>query len=374
MTRSTALLLVVLLLVPVVGRAARHAYSGPASRFKLLFTGETLWNVRGGLKTGNETGYLANAIANLNTARLGWWSGGTLRLDMEQILTDQPSQTLIGDVQTESNIAARSTTQLYELWYEQRFAGRQAELRAGIINLNNVFAVVPGAGQLVNSSFGITPSVSLNVPTSIYPKPGLGALLRAASGEWEVNVGVFQGHPGRRDRAFSGGRMVIGELARRFPGAAASTRLALGVWQYSAPGVGSPTAPSHTWGTYLIATHSLVQPGGGPPRATFFAELGVSPPAQSINPYHLAIGVALRDLWHRRTGDQLTVGATRAWLRRPGGESAETAYEITYMYVLGPHLALQPDVQYITHPLGAARPLPAALVFSLRVNAVLSLH
>lgn len=362
-----------LLLLPVLARAAQHALAGPTSRFQFLFTGESLWNTVGGLRTGNETGYLANAIANFNTARLGWWRGGTLKADVEQVLGNQPSQTLIGDAQTESNIAGPSATQLYELWYEQRFAARKAELRAGIINLNSIFAVVPGAGQLANSSFGITPSISSNVPTSIYPKPGWGALLRAISGNWEATVGVFQGHPEARDRPFSRGWMSIGEVARSLSGRLASTRIALGLWQYSQPGPGAPGAPGHTWGAYLIASHSLETVDGESPRAIVFAQVGVSPPKASVAPYHFEVGVALRNPFGGRTEDRLTVAATRAWLRTDLHASAETAYEITYMYVLSPHLALQPDVQYITHPLGAARSLPNALVFSLRLNAALSL-
>ncbi|EIL96216.1 carbohydrate porin, partial [Rhodanobacter sp. 115] len=41
--------------------------------------------------------------------------------------------------------------------------------------------------------------------------------------------------------------------------------------------------------------------------------------------------------------------------RHRGSARAETAYELTWRYRLNPHLALQPDLQYIVHPaLGAA--------------------
>lgn len=58
---------------------------------------------------------------------------------------------------------------------------------------------------------------------------------------------------------------------------------------------------------------------------------------------------------------------SRAWLRSGTGMRPETSYEVNYLWNINTHLALQPDLQYVTQPSGVPQPVPDAFVFILRL-------
>ena len=81
------------------------------------------------------------------------------------------SDTLIGDMQTVSNIDTTTATRLYEAWYEQAFGDGKSSLKVGLYDLNSEFDAIDTAGLFLLSSHGIGPDYSqtgLNGP-SIFP-------------------------------------------------------------------------------------------------------------------------------------------------------------------------------------------------------------
>ncbi|MGA7802566.1 MAG: carbohydrate porin [Gammaproteobacteria bacterium] len=304
---------------------------------------EAVSNVAGGLRRATAYDTVLHGGVNLDSAALGLWNGGRLRLSAVRITSGQPDVHNVGDLQVASNLAAPSATRIYQFWYRQRLA-RGLALRAGLVDMNQYFAVTPHASTFLNSSFGILPTVSANVPTSIYPKPGAGVMLDARGNGWDTELGAFQGEPSRRGEPFGHGAMVIGQVQR---GAVQA-----GVWSYRETGEASRA----DWGAYGSVAGALGHGVKG------FVQLGASPRSGNTVPYYLGAGLMAGSPLPGRTGDRLGIALARAWIRSTAAR-AETAWELTYVTRLSRHFYLQPDVQYIVHPSGSTTVHNATVVF-----------
>ena len=125
--------------------AAGIAFANPVGRDEVtidaVYTGEVMSNVRGGIKTG--TVYMDNfdlmLTADLSKAGL---EGGTLFVYGLYNNTQTFSDRYTGDAQVISNIDSERHYRFYEAWYEHRFAGDRASIKAGLIDLNSEFDTV----------------------------------------------------------------------------------------------------------------------------------------------------------------------------------------------------------------------------------------
>jgi porin len=319
--------------------------------------GELLAVLVGGLRRGSTFDAAAQAAVSMDTAPLGLWQGGRLLGSGIAIRGGDPDRRLVGDLQVTSNIAATSASRVYELWYRQRLSHLPVAVRAGLIDLNQYFAVTDSAAALFNSSFGIMPAISGNAPTSIFPKPGFGAMVEGGSPRRQLLVGLFQGNPANRASALHQGGMAIAELDLH-GGEQERGVLRLGAWRHTGAGDGGPPQ----WGAYGLAERDLAAGSGRHVRG--FLQLGAAPSQQSRVPAFLGAGVMVTAPFASRPEDTVTLGLARAWLRHA---CAETSYELTYVAQLARHLELQPDLQLVTHPSGV-RSVPDALVATLRLH------
>lgn len=353
--------------VPARTTAAPHHFVAPATSFNLNVTTESVSDLSGGLTQGTVYDTLMDASFGLGTQNLGLWDGGWFWMDLQHIVSGNPSGTLVGDFQGVSNIAAPSGNRVYEFWFRQYLGHTNLKLRAGYIDLNNYFAQVPYADQISNASLGIIPTISGNAPTSTYAKPGAGMIMSDGWGNWGTEFGLFQGHPQIRSQLIGHGYMAIAEIEHHSPSWANAARIIkLGVWQYSQPDPARDGGPPSTWGTYVIMSQRLA-PLFGSAQTHAFAQIGASPPQASISPYYLGGGLALQGLLPNHAQDILSMSISRAWLRSGTGMRPETSYEVNYLWNINTHLALQPDLQYVTQPSGVPQPVPDAFVFILRL-------
>jgi porin len=353
-------------LAALPAHAAAGALELPQSGFDVKFVGESYANLSGGFQRGSEGNAIVDAQATLADQDIGWGDGGAWYLDLKHIQGANPSASLTGDVQVASNIAAPAANRVYEFWYEHLLFERKLNLRAGIIDLNRYFDAVPGSTALNNSSFGIQPALSLNAPSSIFPKPGWGTMLTArASDTVRLQIGWFQGHPAARDTPLGHGRMLIGEA--QYQVATMAPLWMLGVWQYTQPEGSGYGEPGSDWGAYGAWSLPLVNA-----HRRLFLQLGVSPPQASVAPYYFEAGYTWYGPFASRAHDSMSVGVARAWLHVPDKVSAETALEANYAMRLNRFLTLAPDLQYILTPLRQpAVPRSNAWVFMLRLYAAL---
>jgi porin len=308
---------------------------------------ESVSNVAGGLRQATTFDTLLHAGFNLDSGALGLWQGGKLRVSAIYINSGQPDTYDIGDLQVTSNIAAPNATRIYQFWYQQRLSSWLA-VRAGLIDLNQYFAVTPHAGSFLNSSFGIVPTVAANVPSSIYPTPGAGLIVSGHAAGWQAQVGAFQGEPSERGEPFAHGAMTIAQVQHG--------PVQAGLWNYRANGDGQ----HNDWGAYGSVAGALTS------RVKGFVQLGAAPRSGNQVPYYLGMGLMANNLVADRPRDEIGIAMARAWIRG-AVNAAETTWELTYVARLSRHLYLQPDVQYVAHP-SASRSIDNATVIFMRLH------
>ncbi len=281
----------------------------------------------GGRHAGSSCEFALDAHLQLHGDRFFGWHGSALVADVEAIGGGKPSADFVGDAQGVSNIEAPWSLRPYEFYFMQNFAVSGTQFRVGLIEISDQFLSLPGTAELISSSFGLISTVSLNVPTSTYPKPGLGASFEQAFGKrWHARVGVFQGHPEDRGAPFNHGAMEIGEV--EYDSVGGST-VSLSAWNYAQPGgqLGRQGYgdPRHDWGAELGT--SLPLHGE---KLRVVAQAGIAPEPQSFNPYYTELGVRCLGLLPQRPRDALVLALARATVRSQAGLKSETTAELIY--------------------------------------------
>ena len=354
-------------------------------------------NFQGGISTGRETlRHLFEVSFTLDSAALFHYSGGTLFLDFQTQEGRHGSELLVGDFQGFSNVDGPGFTALYELWYEQLFAGGRLRLKLGKIDATNEFAFVENGAEMLNSSAGFSPTM---LGFTTYPNPATGAVLFASPADWlYVGGGLFDGATqaglptGTRGPATLFGApsdlFLIAEagIRRPFPGGRLR-RIGLGVTHHTGTfdrADGSGLTEQGATSYYLVLDQRLARRGGrrAAPEAAGegagidgFLQLGSTSDRISPVDRHVGAGLVWTGYVRGRQADQFGFMAT--WVRFGGAaraagtftDSYELAGELFYRLHLTPWLQLQPDLQYIVHPGGAG--LPDALVGTLRLELAL---
>lgn len=361
----------------------------------LLYTGEQAW-VRGGYETGAT--WLDNTDLTLTAdmdSLLGW-TGGEAFLYVLGNSGGSPSE-LAGDWQVVSNIDAPATWKVYELWYQQRWAGDRYSLKAGLYDLNSEFDAIDTATLFLNSAFGIGSEIAQsgeNGP-SIFPTTSLALRGRAAPGEnVYVQAAVLDGVPGdpdyprgtRIELHRDDGLLMLCELGylrdRSSVEPGAYRKLAVGAWRYTAAvredAAGRPLSDEENGGMYAMAESVLWTEAADPAQGlSAFLRYGVA--NQRINQVDefLSGGVVYTGALPRREADRVGVGFAHARnserfrdavaaTGRPA-TGYETVVELTYRAELLESLALQLDYQYIVNP-GMEPQLDDAPVWLLRIE------
>lgn len=144
-------------------------------------------------RTGAARHYagLTDLVLSRDTEAAGWWRGGAIVVDLQNVRGGDLSE-VVGDLQGVSNIVGPPGTRLAEYHLVQVLAGGRVRVKLGKQDANADFVVSEGGGELVNSSFGLVPTVPL--PT--YPAPALGAMVAWSAHERVlVATGIWDGAP-----------------------------------------------------------------------------------------------------------------------------------------------------------------------------------
>lgn len=347
--RALPIAALVAMILPVRAPAAATGREAPVTPGGSL-TLETAGVLDGGVHNGAIGRALLYLDGSIKSGTLGWWHGGRMYASGLFIRDGGPID-VVGDVQGVSNVAAPPAARVYQAWFSQTFGASGLTAKAGLIDLNHSFVVTEDAANLLNSSFGIMPTITGNAPTSIFPEPGCGATVEMARGRWIGRVGLFQGDPARRFQPGDNGHMAVAEArCRAFGG-----DWTAGIWEHAGRGAGA----GERWGGYLLVQHPL-----GTRRLNGFLQLGEASGSSAPVPNYLGAGFDFKGPVANRPDDHLVLGIARASIR---DEDAETSYELGYLARLTGTLTLQPDIQYVTHPAGRRRD---TLVAFLRLGLV----
>jgi len=323
---------------------------------EIVYTGETVRNFDPGLVTGTKESvyhdYLDMAMT-FDTEAAGLWSGGTLFVHGIRNHGGDPTGNVIGDLQTASNIEAPNQTILHEAWYEQQFADGTFSILVGLHDLNSEFYVSEYAGLYLNSSFGIGPEVSANVPASLYPQAGLAARIRyAPSDNAYISAAVYDGDPSTRKLSKLEGRMEIAEIGFTYADKGMPGSLKVGGWRHTAdfisPIDGNPYTSNN--GFYLVAEQQFAEWDDG--GFGMFLQIGTTPKNRNVVPAYRGIGMNFSGLlsgFENEFGVALAMADTQF---TPGVITTERVLEATYNIVLIDGISLHPSYQHIKNPGG----------------------
>ncbi len=334
------------------------------------YTGDVVNNLSGGIKTGSAYLGMATMTLGFDTEKARLWRGGRFYVMGANTHGDTPSATLIGDLQTASNLEAGNHTYLQELWYRQRLG--RVELTAGLQDMAVEFGSVEYGGLYLNSSFGVKSSISHNIPAPIFPLTNLGFTVK-----WEIsdrftwlaaaydgNPEPFEANPYNIKWEFQGGDgyLVVTELQYHtaIRGLGGTCKIGA-LYHEQKPGGESRQEIVSIYGN---ANQQLWASGGRNLGA--FVQFGYSPSDASTCKHYIGAGVNFTGLASRRGRDEL--GLAFAYENFKHDIASETAIELTWKYTLSDNFFIQPDLQYIVNPAGTGEKLKNSFCANIRLG------
>lgn len=351
----------------------------PAIQTECIYTGEVFTNMRGGLNTNRATEYRGNVdlLVTADLDAMGFLPGGTLFLYGQNGHGRGLTERHVGDYQVLSNIDAHDFMQMSEYWWERSLLEGFLRVRLGKRDCNEDFAYEELAGDFINSSFGLRPTIPM--PTFPNPSMGVSALFRITDA-LSFNAGVWDGVPDGRNWGFSGTAVTFSiyelrleyDLAPGFPGESH-----VAAWYHSdrwddlAPESAEVFRGNH--GIHFSVEQMLIRecchdPENGQGLGGF-VQTSWAPEDRNAAHQYLGVGLVYTGLIRCRDDDVL--GAGVAHLQFSGllpDRDSETAIELFYKVRLSERAMLQPDLQYIASPNGNGRD---AFVFGLRFEVAI---
>ena len=161
-------------------------------------TEEVLGNPSGGIRQGVIYEGLTQLNLGIDTKKAFGWEGGTFNVSALQIHGRGLTQNDINSLKTVSNIEAQRATRLWELWYQQSFAGGRADIKIGQQSLDQEFIASVYGGLFVNSAFAwpVLTSANLYSGGPAFPLASLGVRGRVqVTDRVTVLGGVFDDNP-----------------------------------------------------------------------------------------------------------------------------------------------------------------------------------
>jgi porin len=337
------------------------------------YIGDFITNISGGIKTGSAYLGMANLKLGLNTENTGLWKGGKLFINAANTHGSTPSADLLGDFQVATNIEAGNHTYIQEFWYKQKLGS--FEITAGLQDLNVDFVASDYGSLFLNSSFGIMPSISGNIPVPIFPLTTLGI-----SAKWQLSDkltwmgAIYDGCPTswednnpynlKWNICSQDGALLSNEFQYSSQIADKPGSYKLGFFFHDNHLVDSTEEPiyKNNYGFYVIADQILWQNATNK-KLGMFLQLGLTPEDFNYNQYYIGAGINFCGLWNNTSEDILGLAIAHAGIDETGGE---TAFELTYQLPLTSNIFIQPNMQYIINPSGYGEKLDNCLAASLR--------
>lgn len=347
--------------------------------FEANYTSDFVDNLHGGIKTG--TAYLGqiNLAFTLNTKDFGMWKGGEFYIQIQNSHGATPSVKLVGDNQKFTNIENGNYTYLYELRYKHDF--EKLWINLGIIDLNSEFIVTEEGFSFINSSFGVIPTVSENIPLSIFPKNALGAMLNySISSKISFQISLLDGDPrnldedsynlkhkiSKKEGLYYSGELIVSNQKSKYK---------LSGYFHSGnfiDVVDSLTIHNHNYGFYAIADQYIYDFSESR-KLRGFVQIGYAPMNRNILDFYLGAGFNFYSPFKRKDD---VVGIAFAYaslcndfyrLNSNSYKNYELAIECNYSFSINHHLTIQPNSQYIINP-GMSVKLSNSWVTTLRLN------
>ncbi|PLX04109.1 MAG: hypothetical protein C0595_04615 [Marinilabiliales bacterium] len=355
---------------------------------KLEFTGsitiDNVSNISGGIKKGNNT----LGLLDVNT----WYriNKGVLKnigfnIHLLKTTNAKPSENLIGDIQTVSNIEGNASRFFYELLINYKI--NKFSITTGLHDLNSEFNVSENALNFINSSFGIFPVVSLNIPTSIFPITTFGAVISyntkkfdIAGGVYNLNYDFVENNSFKFDDNFyQKGYFAISEFRYRwFNGSGKTAEIKAGGFYKKGKHEKDLSYPSenvseNNYGLYLVGDFKLKEFSSNRELLSF-VQIGHAPTRINLSSEYYGLGFSIISHEKKYFPSQIGLAVAYVKLNDLVGDKFvnsgryESTIELTSKINFLNYFILQPDVQYIISPSGGLYNNSLAAILRLIVN------
>lgn len=376
MFKSTIVTLILLISVNFLSAQDSIFHRKPFD-FEASYTGENFNNLTGGIKRGSSYLGMVNVSFGFDTEKARFWKGGNFFVSAANTHGATPSGDLTGDFQVASNIEAGNYTFLQELWYKHSFGA--FEITAGLQDMNVDFVTSEYGNYFNNSSFGIIPTISVNIPAPIFPLTTLGASVKWKISDRLTWLGaVFDGCPTdfedqnpynlRWKFDSADGVLAVTEVQLTSPEDKLPYTHKLGFFLHNSHLVvdenGADSVYQNNHGFYYIADQTIWQSDSSNRKIGAFLQLGLTPKAFNFNNHYVGVGVNYFGLFKKNGEDALGLAVAYARIESYAGN--ETTIELTYHFPITPRIYIQPDFQYIINPGGLEHHLDNSLAFALR--------
>lgn len=336
------------------------------------YTNDGFMKLHGGINSKIPVKYLGlvNSNLELDTKKLGLWSGGKFNVQFLNKHGQGLSRDYVGDVQIFDNADTQSFAQLNTYWYEQDLFRDRFKIKLGKQDANDEFCSFNTGGNFINSSYGYMPMI----PLATYPNAGLGVVATVEPVDWfYVKSGWFDGDPrgGRSgfDTAFSGKDSVffieqtgITHKIKNYPG-----NYFAGYWLRTEhtdelSNAAAPKTFGQNTGWYMTAEQMIFKENKSQDDdqgLTVFGQFAWAPSNRNEIARYYGAGLSYKGLIPKRNNDFTGIGAAIANfsgclknIPDDGRGGSEIALEMFHKVQLTPWLAVQPDMQIIFNPDG----------------------
>jgi porin len=360
----------------------------PPIKIETSITGDFIKNFMGGISTDYTYIGMENISLKFDSEALGFWKGGTLFLQGLNTHGRLPSSEIVGDLQVASNIESGDYTGFYQYYYQQSF--ENYSFLIGQHDLNSEFIGTEYGGTFINSSFGIAPSISLNVPVSIYPVAAPAFIFKFEKpNRLNYKLGIYDGDPGNPETnrynlqpnisltegAFIVSQIELCHLVNNLP-----ESYKIGGYYHTNNFMDYRDTTRVSKGNYggYIISDMVIWSGFNHPDSYLglFVQTAMAPSHINKINYYLGAGIHVNGLLPIGYGDALGIAFAYANMshsfknQQTNIDVGEMAIELTYKLHLLEYYLIQPNLQYIINP-GANTLLNNALVANIRFNIYL---
>lgn len=339
-------------------------------------------------KIDNSPGYLGLFFVgtNLSTEKIGLWKGGTFQLYGLNTHAETPTASLVGDIQTFSNLENGNGTFIYQLSYQQELG--KLTILAGVNDLATNFQSTGYGALFTNSSFGVNPALALNMPISIFPKNALGLVLNYKfTDKISAGLGFYDGNPGnfttdpyniKWKLSKNEGFISISEVryTKLFEDKI-QNQYKIGVLYHNAKYTSlADTTPKVIEGDYAVycTIDQDIFSIDNKRHIACFAQIGMAPGSQNLVDLYGGLGLHFHGFLSKKGKGVLGIGIAHASINddivkinSPIVANHETALEFTYKYHINNNISIQPVFQYIINP-GALITVENASVGMIRLS------
>jgi porin len=313
----------------------------------------------------------ADFAASISTENLKLFKGGELFVQGMGIFGNKSSQNYTHDIQVFSNIESDTRLFLYQCYYKQILG--KLIIKIGQLDLNAEYSVSGYGSSLINSSFGILPTVSLNMPASIFSYLTAGVSFKyMISNRFTLQTAFFNGEPGdyqsnRHNLNWNFGKengwMNISEFHYKTKNNIKQGKYKAGIFYHSKEftDLTEITTSKGDFGFFVMGDQQITSEKNTIKNGlSIFFEMSYCPSSVNYIGSFYSFGLIYRGIFSGLNEDECTLAVASARIgdftlrNSPGYYSNETALELTYKKYITPSIIIQPDFQHIIHP-GADR-------------------